>query len=69
VRSFPQGGQGLDFIFAGLRAIADAAFRRKFVVAMLDAPGLSYLDIAHGSGQRKFKPVDAVATLDLIQQP
>jgi hypothetical protein len=36
---------------------------------MLDAPGLNYLDIAPGTRQRKFKPVDAVATLDLIQQP
>ena len=64
-----EGGQGFDFIFVGIRAIADAAFHRQFVVAMLDAPGLNYLDIASGARQRKFKPVDAVATLDLIQQP
>jgi len=38
-------------------------------MAMLDAPGLNYLDIAPGPRQRKFKPVDAVAALDLIQQP
>jgi hypothetical protein len=36
-----EGGQGLDFIFVGVRAIADAAFHRQFVMAMLDAPGLT----------------------------
>src|SRR6266508_1641713 len=52
----------------GLSA-ADAAFHRQLVVTMLDTPGLNHLNIAPGLRQRKFKPVDAVATLDLIQQP
>jgi hypothetical protein len=64
-----EGGQGFDFVFVGVRAVADAAFHRQFVVAVLDAPGLNHLDIAPGSRQRKFKSVNAITTLDLIQQP
>jgi hypothetical protein len=63
-RQFPSDAE-VDYI----NSLADAAFHRQFVVAMLEAPGLNYLDIAPGSRQRKLKPVDAVAALDLIQQP
>ena len=63
-----QRRQRHHLVLVDVGAVADAAFHRQLVMAVLGAPRLHDGDRAVVVPQRKLEPVQAVACLDLIEQ-
>ena len=64
-----QRGERHDFVFVDRKAVPNASLGRQPVVAVLGAPCPDHLDPSVALSDREIEAVQAVAALNLLQQP